>query len=57
MDIRYVSAVLFVKDIAVSRRFYEGIFEQKVDTDFGKNVGYTSGLALWEAGIGLSIPS
>jgi catechol 2,3-dioxygenase-like lactoylglutathione lyase family enzyme len=51
MDVRYISAVLFVKDIAVSRQFYEGIFGQQVDTDFGKNVGYTSGLALWEAGV------
>ena len=51
MDIRYISAVLFVKDMAVSRRFYEGIFGQQVDTDFGKNVGYAGGLALWEAGV------
>ena len=51
MNIRYISAVLFVKDMAISRQFYEGIFGQKVDTDFGKNVGYTSGLALWEAGV------
>jgi len=51
LDIRYISAVLFVKDMAVSRRFYEGVFGQQVDTDFGKNVGYASGLALWEAGV------
>ncbi len=51
MDVRYISAVLFVRDMAVSRRFYEGIFGQQVDTDFGKNVGYASGLALWEAGV------
>ena len=51
MDVRYISAVIFVKDIAVSRQFYEGMFGQQVDTDFGKNVGYTSGLALWEVGV------
>ncbi len=51
MDVCYISAVLFVKDMAVSRRFYEGMFGQQVDTDFGKNVSYTSGLALWEAGV------
>lgn len=51
MNVRYISAVLFVKDMAVSRQFYEGMFGQQVDTDFGKNVGYTSGLALWEAGV------
>jgi catechol 2,3-dioxygenase-like lactoylglutathione lyase family enzyme len=51
MDVRYISAVLFVKDIVASRRFYEGMLGQQVDTDFGKNVGYKSGLALWEAGI------
>jgi hypothetical protein len=48
MNARYVSAVLFVKDIAASRQFYEGMFEQQVDTDFGKNIGYKSGLSLWE---------
>lgn len=51
MNVRYVSAVLWVKDIAASRRFYEGMLGQQVDTDFGANVGYKSGLALWEAGI------
>ena len=51
MDVRYISAVLFVKDMEVSRRFYEGLFSQQVDTDFGKNVGYKSGLALWEVGV------
>jgi predicted enzyme related to lactoylglutathione lyase len=51
MDVRYVSAVLFVKDMEVSRRFYESLFGQQIETDFGKNVGYTSGLALWEAGV------
>jgi predicted enzyme related to lactoylglutathione lyase len=51
MDVRYISAVLFVKDMELSRRFYEGLFGQQVDTDFGKNVGYTSGLALWEVGV------
>jgi predicted enzyme related to lactoylglutathione lyase len=51
MNARYVSAVLFVKDIAASRQFYEGMFEQQVDTDFGKNIGYKSGLSLWEVGV------
>jgi predicted enzyme related to lactoylglutathione lyase len=51
MEIRFISAVLFVKDMKMSRLFYEGLFGQKVETDFGKNVGYTSGLALWEVGV------
>ena len=51
MDIRYISAVLFVKDIAASRKFYEVLFGQQIKEDFGKNVGYASGLALWEIGV------
>ena len=49
MDIKLVSSVLFVKDIAVSRTFYEKMLDQKVIMDHGPNVGFESGFAIWQA--------
>ncbi|NDJ75992.1 MAG: glyoxalase [Chloroflexi bacterium] len=49
MTITYQSAVIFVQDMQTSRAFYEGLLDQQVEMDFGANVGYVGGLALWEA--------
>ncbi len=46
--IAYQSAVIFCRDIAVSRRFYEDLLDQKVDMDFGLNIGFKGGFALWQ---------
>jgi len=48
MNIKFESSVIFVKDINVSRLFYEDLLEQKVAMDFGPNVGFESGFALWQ---------
>lgn len=48
MDIKLVSAVIFVKDIKASRRFYEEVLGQKVLMDHGPNVGFEGGFALWQ---------
>jgi catechol 2,3-dioxygenase-like lactoylglutathione lyase family enzyme len=49
MDIKFISVVLFVKDIQVARRFYEGILDQKVTIDHGLNVEYEGGgFSLWQ---------
>jgi catechol 2,3-dioxygenase-like lactoylglutathione lyase family enzyme len=40
--------VIFVRDIAVSRRFYESLLEQKVMMDFGPCVSFEGGFALWQ---------
>jgi catechol 2,3-dioxygenase-like lactoylglutathione lyase family enzyme len=48
MTIKFESSVIFVKDISVSRHFYEDLLEQKVAMDFGPNVGFESGFALWQ---------
>jgi catechol 2,3-dioxygenase-like lactoylglutathione lyase family enzyme len=48
MKAQFRSAVLFVKDMAASRRFYEDLLGQQVEMDFGANVGYVGGLALWD---------
>jgi catechol 2,3-dioxygenase-like lactoylglutathione lyase family enzyme len=48
MSIKFESTVLFVKDIEASRRFYEGLLGQKVEMDFGPNVGFVGGFAIWQ---------
>ncbi|MCE1252435.1 MAG: VOC family protein [Anaerolineae bacterium] len=48
MEIKLTSAVIFVKDIQNSRRFYEEVLGQKVLMDHGPNVGYEGGFALWQ---------
>jgi len=48
MPIKFCSSVLLVKDIEVSREFYERILKQVVESDFGENIGFESGLALWQ---------
>ena len=39
-------ALLAVKDVAVSKKFYTGLFEQTVTFDFGWNVAFSGGFAI-----------
>ena len=48
MKFQYVSAVIFVKNIAAARGFYEGLLGMEVSTDHGSNVGYQGGLSIWQ---------
>jgi catechol 2,3-dioxygenase-like lactoylglutathione lyase family enzyme len=48
VSIVYQGSVIFVQDMAVSRRFYEDLLGQEVDMDFGPNVGFKGGFALWQ---------
>ncbi|MCP4539035.1 MAG: glyoxalase [Chloroflexi bacterium] len=48
MSIKFQSSVFFVKDVGVSRRFYEGLLSQQVEMDFGPNVGFVGGFAIWQ---------
>jgi catechol 2,3-dioxygenase-like lactoylglutathione lyase family enzyme len=48
MDLNKCSPALFVKDIQSSKLFYTGILGLSVDLDFGKNVIFKNGFALWE---------
>lgn len=47
MTIQCQPPVIFVKDIAVSCRFYEDLLGQKVMMDFGPCVSFVGGFALW----------
>jgi catechol 2,3-dioxygenase-like lactoylglutathione lyase family enzyme len=49
MIIKYESAVIMVKDVGVSRQFYEEVLGQEVDLDFGPNVSFAGGrFAIWQ---------
>jgi catechol 2,3-dioxygenase-like lactoylglutathione lyase family enzyme len=48
MDTTYRSCVIFVQDIAASRRFYEELLGQAVEMDFGLSVDLQGGFALWQ---------
>jgi predicted enzyme related to lactoylglutathione lyase len=47
--LKLMSYVLFVKDVAVSKEFYEKVLDQEVMMDInGINIIFKSGLALWQ---------
>jgi catechol 2,3-dioxygenase-like lactoylglutathione lyase family enzyme len=48
MDLKNGSTALFVKDIEVSKHFYKDILGLAIDLDFGKNVIFKNGFAIWE---------
>ncbi|MCB2206419.1 VOC family protein [bacterium] len=47
--VRYQGVLITVKDMAVSRRFYEELLGQEVEFDFGEDVSYRAGFALHDA--------
>lgn len=51
----YHSCVLLVKDIEKSKHFYNTILGQKIVMDFGRNVGFEGGLAIWESDYALNL--
>ena len=48
MDLKNASPALFVRDIEVSKHFYLDILGLLIDLDFGKNVIFKNGFAIWE---------
>ena len=48
MDLKTCSATLFVNDIEASKYFYMEILGLSIDMDFGKNVIFKNGFAIWE---------
>ena len=48
MDLRNCSTALFVKDVEISKHFYLDILGLSIDLDFGKNVIFKNGFAIWE---------
>ena len=52
---KFNSVVLLVEDIERSKRFYGVVLGQKVVMDFGRNVGFEGGLAIWEREYALNL--
>jgi catechol 2,3-dioxygenase-like lactoylglutathione lyase family enzyme len=48
MDLKNSSTALFVRDITISKNFYVDILGLKVNLDFGKNIIFENGFAIWE---------
>ncbi|MGC9308149.1 MAG: VOC family protein [Thermoplasmatota archaeon] len=40
--------VIFVDDIAVSKQFYQNLFELTIEHDFGENIVFKDGFSLWQ---------
>ncbi len=57
MELKNCSPALFVNDIEISRNFYTGILGLTVELDFGKNVIFKNGFAIWEIRKDHIIPS
>ena len=45
---KFHSAVIIVKDIERTKKFYCDLMDQTIKYDFGKNVTFESGFAIWE---------
>lgn len=57
MDLGKCSPVLFVKEIGISKSFYENVLGLQVELDFGKNVIFRNGFSIWEIREDHIIPS
>lgn len=51
---KFESAVFFVKDVNKSKNFYKNILGQKILMDFGLNVAFEGGFAIWETDYALN---
>ena len=51
---KFESAVFFVKDVEKSKNFYVNLLGQKILMDFGRNVGFEGGFAIWETNYALN---
>lgn len=45
---KFHSAVIIVSNIERSKEFYIDVMEQTIEHDFGKNIIFESGFAIWE---------
>ncbi|MGI6686421.1 MAG: VOC family protein [Bacillota bacterium] len=43
---KYICSLIAVRDIKISRNFYENLLNQKVEFDFGENVSFAGGFAI-----------
>jgi len=48
MNLKNSSTAIFVKDIGLSKEFYHNLLGLEIEFDFGKNVLFKGGVAIWE---------
>ena len=48
MYVKYQMPLIAVSDVGRSKRFYCGLFDQRVVLDFGENVTFSGGFAIQE---------
>jgi catechol 2,3-dioxygenase-like lactoylglutathione lyase family enzyme len=48
MKMTFNSSVVFVKDIAQSKKFYQTLLKQEIEHDFVMSVIFRNGLSLWQ---------
>lgn len=48
MGIKFAASVLLVRDVAISRKFYESVLEQAVEADYVECLVFSGGLAIWD---------
>jgi len=46
--IKYKMPVLLVKDISISKKFYQDIFSLETEHDFGANIVFKDTISLWQ---------
>ena len=54
-SIVFHSAVLLVEDVEKSKRFYSMVLGQRIVFDFGRNVVFEGGLAIWDRDYALDL--
>jgi catechol 2,3-dioxygenase-like lactoylglutathione lyase family enzyme len=57
MELKNATVALFVKEIELSKDFYSNTLNQCIELDFGKNVIYKGGFAIWEINESHIIPA
>ena len=48
VKINFTMPVIFVKDIKVSKDFYQELFSLEIDADFGENIFFKSAFSIWQ---------
>ncbi|MBN2734552.1 MAG: VOC family protein [Methanomicrobiaceae archaeon] len=51
----YHSTVLFVNDVEKSKNFYTQVMGEEIALDLGLNIGFQSGLAIWDGNYGRNV--
>ena len=54
-EFRLISFVLLVSDVEKSKEFYRDLLGQEILMDIGINVGFASGLALWQRDYAINV--